>query len=601
MEELRVRYQCQLLKINEGKNTFSYEGEGGQLIDSIGRLGLGPLLSLLPKVASIECVDNGDSIVLKREGNIVDVVTIWKDGTNHKSTFTLPEMDASDDKTNVVESTSSKNSDTDKVIPSVVSLQHLNDPSIPLWTKDGSLYQEPLLGASLIPALTAKDLGQQFCEVHQVCAPYIAGAMAGGIASVALVRAMSQANMLSFFGAGGLAVAQIERALQELSTLSGVYGCNLLHNPQEPNVEEKTVDLYIKHEVRYVSASAYVRLTPALVRYRLHGIKEENGSVYTPNRVFAKVSHPSVAARFLSPPPAKVVQQLLRNGLIDETQAELAGRIPMAEDVTIEADSGGHTDRRPLSVIVPVIRLLRDQIVQREEYSCSIRVGAAGGLGDPASIQAAFALGADYVLLGSVHQATVEAGTSSVVKDMLAQTTITDCAMGAAPDMFELGASVQVLSKGTMYATRSNKLREIYRRYDSISDIPKTEVEKLERTVFKSSLQEVWTQTKSYWSQQDAKQLQKASESPKHKMALIFRWYLGLSSRWARAGDTERRRDYQIWCGPSMGLFNAWAANTPFADSRNRTVVDVSRALLKAVLIEKRKKLAALHGVQNSL
>ncbi len=39
----------------------------------------------------------------------------------------------------------------------------------------------------------------------------------------------------------------------------------------------------------------------------------------------------------------------------------------------------------------------------------------------------------------------------------------------------------------------------------------------------------------------------------------MFRWYLGLSSRWANAGEAGRQLDYQVWCGPAMGAFNEWA------------------------------------------
>ena len=38
-----------------------------------------------------------------------------------------------------------------------------------------------------------------------------------------------------------------------------------------------------------------------------------------------------------------------------------------------------------------------------------IWIGAAGGLACPYSIRAAMALGADYVVLGSVHQSLLEA------------------------------------------------------------------------------------------------------------------------------------------------------------------------------------------------
>jgi hypothetical protein len=59
-------------------------------------------------------------------------------------------------------------------------------------------------------------------------------------------------------------------------------------------------------------------------------------------------------------------------------------------------------------------------------------------------------------------------------------------------------------------------------------------------------------------------------------MALIFRWYLGLSSRWSNRGEPGRELDYQIWCGPSMGAFNAWARGTYLQEPANRSVADVA-------------------------
>ena len=66
-------------------------------------------------------------------------------------------------------------------------------------------------------------------------------------------------------------------------------------------------------------------------------------------------------------------------------------------------------------------------------------------------------------------------------------------------------------------------------------------------------------------------------------MALIFRWYLGNSSRWAREGTAERKKDFQIWCGPSLGGFNQWVAGTPLQNWTERNVVTVVRTLLEGV------------------
>jgi len=63
-------------------------------------------------------------------------------------------------------------------------------------------------------------------------------------------------------------------------------------------------------------------------------------------------------------------------------------------------------------------------------------------------------------------------------------------------------------------------------------------------------------------------------------MALVFRWYLGLSSRWSNTGEKGREMDYQIWCGPSMGAFNDWVKGSYLSESGNRHAVDVALHLL---------------------
>jgi len=96
----------------------------------------------------------------------------------------------------------------------------------------------PLLGT--IPAVAPASLGSTaFQQAHGVRWAYIAGAMAGGIASVELVIAMARAGLLGFFGAGGLPLTQVEEALKRLSSEvgdAGSWGFNLLHNPNEPQV-----------------------------------------------------------------------------------------------------------------------------------------------------------------------------------------------------------------------------------------------------------------------------------------------------------------------------------------------------------------------------
>ena len=455
----------------------------------------------------------------------------------------------------------------------------------------------PLLGT--VPALHPQDLGDaSFRNLHGVRYAYVAGAMANGIASVDLVVAMARARMLAFFGAAGLATSAVDVAVQDIRSQVGdalPWGVNLIHSPSEPEVESELVQILLDRGVNTVSASAYLDLTLPVVRYRVHGIHEaEDGSVVTPNRVLAKVSRTEVAKRFLSPPPERFLTQLLERGEITQDQAELARRVPMADDITAEADSGGHTDNRPLVVLLPRLAALRDELSAKYAYAEVPRIGAAGGLGTPSSIAAAFGLGAAYVVTGSINQAAMEAGTSDHVRQMLAQADTTDVTMAPAADMFEMGVELQVLARGTMFPVRARKLYEIYKRRGGLGELSGAETADLEKSVFRTSLDEAWARTESFWAERDPTQLTRAARDPKHGMALLFRSYLGLSSRWANAGRAERAADFQIWCGPAMGGFNAWAADGRFSDWSARRAVPMARCLLVGAAVAARA--AALRG-----
>jgi PfaD family protein len=252
----------------------------------------------------------------------------------------------------------------------------------------------------------------------------------------------------------------------------------------------------------------------------------------------------------------------------------------MADDITVEADSGGHTDNRPLVVLFPIIAQLRNEIQQKYQYKKRIRVGAAGGISTPGAALAAFSMGAAYVVTGSINQACVESGISDGVKELLANVASTDVTMAPASDMFELGVELQVLKRGTLFAARAKKLYEYYNRYKGIDAIPADEKQKLETQIFKMPLEQVWDACVTFFQERDPEQIANAENNPKRKMALIFRWYLGLSSNWANAGVPDRIMDYQIWCGPAMGAFNEWVKGTYLEKAENRRVVDLAMHIL---------------------
>ncbi|HVS40219.1 MAG TPA: PfaD family polyunsaturated fatty acid/polyketide biosynthesis protein [Gemmataceae bacterium] len=468
------------------------------------------------------------------------------------------------------------------------------------WTVEASAALRANRSA-FIPPCRLEDLGDAtFRADHGLRFAYIAGAMANGIGSVEIVEAMSRAGMLGFFGAAGLPLARIEVAIDRLSHSlhDGPHGFNLIHSPTEPDHENAVVDLYLRAGVRLVEASAYLDLTLPLIRYRTQGIHADGaGRITAPNRVIAKVSRVEVASRFFAPPPARMLQELVRTGALSAEQAQLAGRIPVAQDLTAEADSGGHTDNRPLVTLLPTMIALRDRMQAQHHYEIPLRVGAAGGISTPASAAAAFVMGAAYVLTGSVNQACVESGSSDAVREMLAQAEQADVIMAPAADMFEMGVKVQVLKRGTMFAMRAAKLYELYRGHARLEDLPAAERAGLEKNLFRAPLAEIWTATRGYFLERDSNQVDRAEREPKHKMALVFRWYLGQSSRWANAGEPTRKVDYQVWCGPAMGAFNEWTKGSFLEQAGNRRVVTVARNLLYGAAVLMRLNALRCQGV----
>jgi trans-AT polyketide synthase, acyltransferase and oxidoreductase domains len=454
----------------------------------------------------------------------------------------------------------------------------------------------------LVPACVPEQLGDPgFMTTHRLRYPLLMGSMANGISAVEAVVALGQAGMVGFYGAAGQPLEVIESAIDDLQTRLGdrPFGCNLIHSPNEPDLEAAVADLYLRRSLHLVEASAYLNLTLPVVRYRVHGIhRDAAGRIIIPNRLIAKVSRVEVATRFLSPPPEKMLAELVGMKVISAEQAALAAQVPMVDDLTAEADSGGHTDNRPAVTLVPTMIALRDRLQAQFRFAAPPRIGVGGGIATPASTAAGFAMGAAYVVIGSVAQACRESGTSPAVRQMLAEAQQADIAMAPAADMFEMGVNVQVLKRGTMFAMRAAKLYEVYRTHEGIEAIPAPLRLQLEKTIFMASLDDVWRQTSDFFTRRDPPQIEHANRDPKHRLALVCRWYLGQASRWAIRGDPARRMDYQVWCGPAMGAFNEWVKGTFLEAADRRHLVTIALNLLVGACIQTRINALRQQGCQ---
>lgn len=456
--------------------------------------------------------------------------------------------------------------------------------------------------AGWAPAIRPGQLGDPaFCATHRLRMPYIAGAMAAGVGSEAIVIAMARAGLIGFFGAGGLGLKRIESAIDTVQAAlrnGESYGFNLLSNPADPQSELRTAELYAARGVSRISASGYIRMSPAVVMFRAKGMtRNSDGTIHAPHHVFAKISRIEVARQFMESPTDDILRSLVNDGRITTEEASLAAQLPIAEDVTAEADSGGHTDNQAMLPLLAAIGTLRDEIMRARRFPRRIRVGIAGGIGTPTVVMGAFASGADYVLTGSINQSCVEAGTSALVKEMLCQIEHGKFAMAPAGDMFEIGAKVQVAGHKTLFAQRGRKLWDLYQQYPSLEAIPAKEREQLETRVFKRTFDEVWREVIEFLDTQGPAMRDTVMGSPKRRMAAVFKWYFHMSSRWAIEGDPERQVDFQIWCGPAMAAFNQWVKGSFLEQPAERRVAEIAENLMHGAATLLRARILGLQGV----
>lgn len=422
-----------------------------------------------------------------------------------------------------------------------------------------------------------EDLGDEsFKKDYRIKYAYITGSMYRGISSKEFVVRLGKSELFGFFGTGGLRLDEIEENVVNIQSelVSGQsFGVNLLYNMSAPQKEEAEVDLFLKHKVKFIEASAFMQITPALVKYRVKGLaRDKDGSVYSKNKIMAKISRPEVASIFLQPVPETIAKNLLEEGKISDKEFAMSKSMPMCDDICAEADSGGHTDQASPYTLLPSIIRLRDEFVKQYGYTTKIRVGAAGGIGTAEAAAAAFILGADYILTGSINQCTVEAGISDDVKDMLQNMNIQDTAIAPSGYLFEMGSKVQVLNKGTFFPARANKLYELYQRYNGLDQIPEKTRKQIQEKYFGRTFEEIYNEVKKYYIDKNTGQIEKAERNPKHKMALVFKWYFRETTKLSLKGDKNNRVNYQVHCGPSLGAFNQSVKGTRFEDWRNRHV-----------------------------
>ncbi|WP_152378748.1 ACP S-malonyltransferase [Paenibacillus brasilensis] len=430
--------------------------------------------------------------------------------------------------------------------------------------------------------ITASLLGNpEFKNEYNLKYAYLTGGMHYGIASEDMVIKIGKSGMMGFLGTHGMELPQIDEAIRQIQknlNEGQAYGVNLFHNPADPEREEKLVDLYLALRVKVIEASAFLTVTPALIKYHAKGLKRDsNGRVVSSNRIIAKVSRPEVAEAFLSPAPRHILDKLLQENKITQEEADMSENIPIADDICAESDSGGYTDGASAYTLIPAMMSLRDEMKEKYHYHNNVRVGAAGGIGTPQAAAAAFILGAAFILTGSINQCTVEARTNDVVKELLQQINVQDTDYVPYGNMFETGVKVQVLKKGVFFPARAKKLYDLYCQHHSLDEIDEKTRNQIQDKYFKRSFNEAYEEIKAHSPEH---KINKADQNPKQKMALIFRWYFEYSNRLALSGSKENIVDYQVYCGSALGAFNQWVKGTDISVWKNRHVDEIGEKIM---------------------
>lgn len=433
------------------------------------------------------------------------------------------------------------------------------------------------------PHFSADALGNNaFRREYRLRYAYLAGGMYHGIASVELVNRMTRAGLLAFYGTAGLAEDRVAHDLEALKTASGdrYYGANLVADLDQPERNERLVDLFLRWDVPIVEASAFMQITPALVRYRAAGLmRDSDGTLRRERRIFAKVTRPETALAFLKPAPERVVKNLVANGTLTPQQAALLAEVPMADALIVAADSGWQTEEGMPYAVVPTLIRLRDQLVRQQGYEQPIYIGAAGGIGTAEAAVASFMLGSDFILTGSVNQCTVEAATSDQAKDLLQNMNVQDTDYAPSGDAFELGTRIQVLKRGVFFPARARKLHDLYRHHNALDELDEKTTDQLQNRYFKRDFDTVFRELSQTLSAADRT---KAERDPKFKMGLVFRWYFRYTADLALKGATDSKVDYQIPTGPALGAFNQWVKGSALESWRNRHVDAVAEKIMTA-------------------
>ena len=286
-------------------------------------------------------------------------------------------------------------------------------------------------------------------------------------------------------------------------------------------------------------------LTPAgraLRRERAHA-PTPTGACSGGNHLFAKISRPEVARRFLAPAPPEMLDALVAAG-----QLTRGGGRPRAARA---AGRGRHRrgrlrrpHRQPAAgrALPDASPALRDELAAAHGYAPPIRVGAAGGLGTPArggrGVRAGRRLRADR--LGEPGRRRV--GPLGRGQALLAAGRHRRRDHGAGRRHVRAGRQgAGAAARHAVRAARAAAATSSTSRHASLEAIPAGERDAAREGDLPAPLDDgLASRRERFCAARDPRQIERAERATRSTAwRWCFRWYLGQSSRWAIAGDAD--------------------------------------------------------------
>lgn len=248
--------------------------------------------------------------------------------------------------------------------------------------------------------------------------PIIQGPFGGGISTITLTVAVSEAGGLGSFGMHHLSPAQIKETIWEIkSRTSHPFAANIwIALPGEQSLRLNQAEF----------SSHVARLKPYLNEFGLPepAYTEKFAENFEDQIEAILEAKPPVFSFVFGAPSREILREMKKNGIKTIGAATTVDEALFLEDSGVDlivasgSDAGGH---RP-SFLRPSEESLVGTFSLIPQIADAVRlpVIAAGGIADGRGIVAAFALGAEGVQLGTTFLATHESGASDTHKSQLA-------------------------------------------------------------------------------------------------------------------------------------------------------------------------------------